>query len=176
MSIVILHNPFHKKNPFLESRFLLSLVLVGFVVVLDQLTKLWILHHLTLGDSIRWASFFNITLAFNRGSAYGFLAQASGWQTPFISGIVMVVTVILFVWLSRLRRGEVLLSFAVSLIIGGALGNLIDRLRLSYVVDFFDFHVGAWHFATFNVADSAISIGAVLLVFQFLFCSKKVTT
>ena len=121
------------------------------------------------GESIEWLPFFNINLAYNSGAAFSFLGGQSGWQMPFISIIVIVVVVILLVWLSKLQRREYLLCISLSLIIGGAIGNLIDRLRLSFVVDFLDFHVNTWHFATFNVADAAITVGAILLIIKFFY-------
>ena len=142
------------------------------VVIIDQLSKAMVLDKMVPGQSIEWLSFFNLNLAFNTGAAFSFLGGASGWQMPFISVVVIVVVAILLVWLSKLNRNEYVLCIAVSLIIGGALGNLIDRLRLSYVIDFFDFHIGAWHFATFNVADAAITTGAILLVIKFFFGAK----
>jgi signal peptidase II len=143
------------------------------IIVIDQLTKTYILGKMIPGESIRWLPFFNITLAFNPGAAFSFLGNASGWQMPLISVIVIVVSTVLLVWLSKLQRNEYMLCIAVSLIIGGAIGNLIDRLRLSYVIDFFDFHIGSWHFATFNVADAAITVGAILLLIKFFFLTKK---
>lgn len=164
----------HKKSKyFTKYNGLIWLWLSAVIIIIDQLVKLSVMRHMIPGQSIEWLPFFNITLAFNPGAAFSFLGNASGWQMPLLSVIVIVVVAVLLVWLSKLRRNEYFLCIAVSLIIGGAIGNLIDRLRLSYVIDFFDFHVGSWHFATFNIADAAITIGAVLLVVKFLFTSKK---
>lgn len=139
--------------------------LSGMLIVLDQWSKAFTLKHVMPTDSVTWTPFFNIRLAFNTGASYGFLANASGWQTTFFSLTAVVTTIILIIWLIRLRYNEYILCIALSLIAGGAVGNLIDRLRLSYVVDFFDFHIGTWHFATFNVADSCITVGVILLIF-----------
>lgn len=143
--------------------------LSGVLVVLDQWSKAFTLNHLVPTDVVTMTSFFNIRLAFNTGASYGLLANASGWQTTFFSLMAIVTVIILVIWLNRLKYNEYLLCMALSMIVGGALGNLIDRLRLSYVVDFFDFHIGTWHFATFNVADSSITIGVVLLMGYLLF-------
>ena len=136
------------------------------LVVLDQWSKAFTLKHVFPTDVVTWTSFFNIRLAFNTGASYGFLANASGWQTTFFSLMAIITTIILVIWLTRLKYHEYLLCIALSMIAGGAVGNLIDRLRLSYVIDFFDFHIGTWHFATFNVADSCITIGVVLLIWH----------
>lgn len=145
--------------------FLLILV----VIAIDQLTKNLILHHLNVGQPLRLLPFFNFTLSFNQGSAFGFLNQASGWQVAFLSLISIIIIILLLFWLLRLRYPNSWTACALSLVIGGAAGNLIDRLRLSVVVDFFDFHIGIWHYATFNVADSAIVIGVIMLLLQNFF-------
>ncbi len=138
------------------------------VVIVDQWSKWMVIDHLLPGDVVHWLPFFNIQLAFNSGSAFSFLSDAAGWQIPVFAAIAVTVVLILILWLARIRRNQYVLASALSLIIGGAIGNLIDRLRLSYVVDFFDFHIYGWHFATFNVADAAISVGAVLLLLSWL--------
>lgn len=150
----------------------LWLWLTAVVVIVDQLSKAWVTSRLLPGQTIAWTSWFNIHLAFNTGAAYGFLGGQSGWQMPLFVVITLAVSIILFIWLGRIRRNQYTLCAALSLIIGGALGNLIDRLRLSYVVDFFDFHIGSWHFATFNVADAAITVGAALMLIYFFFLDK----
>lgn len=149
--------------------------LSGVLIALDQWSKAFTLKHVMPTDRVTWAPFFNIRLAFNTGASYGFLANASGWQTTFFSVMAIVTTIILIVWLIRLAYNDYVLCMALSLIVAGAVGNLIDRLRLSYVVDFFDFHIGTWHFATFNVADSCITIGVILLVLH-LFRGDTVPT
>ncbi len=164
----------HRKFKFfLKGNGLVWLWLSIVVMLLDQFSKWYMLNYLTPYQPIALVPFFNFSLTFNSGSAYGFLANQSGWQIPFICAVVMVVTAVLLIWLSRLQRRDYMLCTAVSLIIGGALGNLIDRLRFSYVIDFLDFHIGTWHFATFNVADAAISVGAFLLVVKFLLVPQR---
>lgn len=166
MRVVILHK---KSKYFTRHNGLLWLWLSIFVIIVDQLSKAAVMDHMAPGQSIEWLPFFNITLAYNPGAAFSFLGGASGWQVPLISVIVIVVVAILLGWLSKLQRNQYLMCISISLIVGGAIGNLIDRLRLSFVVDFLDFHVNTWHFATFNVADAAITIGAALLIIKFFF-------
>ena len=139
------------------------------VVLLDQMTKYVVLHNITVDQVVRVFPFLNFTLRFNAGAAFSFLSAASGWQVYLLGGISVVISVGLVVWLSRLQRSNLLTAIPLCLILGGALGNLIDRIRFGYVIDFIDFHIRAWHYATFNVADMAVSIGAVLLVLELLF-------
>lgn len=143
--------------------------LSAIVIVFDQLTKHFVLRHLSYDQVVNALPFLNITLRFNRGAAFSFLGDASGWQIYLLAGISVVVSLLLIIWLSRLHRRQWLTAVPLSLILGGALGNLIDRLRFGYVVDFIDFHVGAWHFATFNIADAAVSIGAAGLVLGLIY-------
>jgi signal peptidase II len=138
--------------------------LSALVFVLDQLSKQWVLKHLMLGGVTRWCGFFNLRLAYNPGAAFSFLGDASGWQRGFLAALTIVILIMLVEWLRRAGHRSTLFSASLSLIIGGAVGNLVDRIRLGYVIDFFDFHISDWHFATFNVADSAISVGVILLL------------
>ena len=139
------------------------------VFVLDQVSKWWVTSWLSLYESVPVTSFFNIMLTHNRGAAFSFLAQAGGWQRWFFVVMATVVSAILLVWLKRLRARAKLEALAVSMVLGGALGNLIDRLMLGYVVDFLDFHwQNVYHFPTFNIADSAICVGATLLIISTL--------
>lgn len=149
------------------------LILTVLIIAFDQYSKYLILESFHLNQIKVLTPFLNLMLTFNSGSAFGFLSMAGGWQVLFLIVFVSVVVIILFVWLLRLRRNEYLLAIALSLILGGAMGNLSDRVRWGYVVDFVDFHIGAWHFATFNVGDSAVCVGAFLLIVKFLFFSKK---
>ena len=129
------------------------------LLIADQFTKILILGDYQLGDSTVVTSFFNIVRAHNTGAAFSFLADASGWQRWFFTGIgVVAVGVIL--WMLKAHPGQKLFSFALACILGGAVGNVIDRVRYGYVVDFLDFYWGTWHFPAFNIADSAISVGA----------------
>ena len=138
------------------------------IVVLDQFTKVLILGFYQLGDSTPVLSFFNVVRAHNTGAAFSLLAAASGWQRWFFTGLG-VVAALFIIWLLRSHSGQKLFSFSLACILGGAVGNVIDRLIHGYVIDFLDFHLRGFHFAAFNVADSAITIGAAcLLLDEFL--------
>ncbi|MEO7242096.1 MAG: signal peptidase II [Variovorax sp.] len=133
------------------------------IVLLDQLSKWFILGAYQYGDQTPITGFFNIVRAHNTGAAFSFLAEHSGWQRWLFTGIGVAASAFIVVMLHR-HRGERLFSFAMTLILGGAIGNVIDRVRYGYVVDFLDFYWGAAHFPAFNLADSAITLGAVCLV------------
>jgi signal peptidase II len=133
------------------------------IILLDQITKFWILQMFQLGDARPVTSFFNIVRAHNLGAAFNFLAGASGWQREFFIGIGAVASIFI-VYLLGKHGHQKLFALALAGIMGGALGNVIDRLQHGYVVDFLDIHVGGWHWPAFNVADSAIVGGAMLLV------------
>jgi signal peptidase II len=143
------------------------LVLGLIVIVLDQAAKFWITGHFFYGESLEVASFFNVVLAHNTGAAFSMLAAAGGWQRSFFIAIAAVAATVI-VYLLRKHRGDTRFCFALGLILGGALGNLIDRVRLGYVVDFLDFHALGYHWPAFNVADTAITLGAVLIVWDSL--------
>lgn len=145
-------------------RWLWVAVLVG---VADQATKFLALEYLRAGDVVL-TSFFKFSLAFNTGAAFSFLASAGGWQNLFFVGVAIVVSLVILVMIRRLGSSDVQVAVALALVLGGALGNVIDRVRLGYVVDFIDVHYQSWHWPTFNVADSAITIGAILLVLDAL--------
>lgn len=137
--------------------------LAVFVIGFDQISKIWVLGRFYTGEILELTSFFNLTLAFNPGAAFSFLADAGGWQKWFF--FVLAVAVSLWVVITLRREPEdTLQSAALSLIMGGALGNAIDRIAYGAVVDFLDVHWQHWHWPAFNVADSAICVGAVLLV------------
>ncbi len=139
------------------------------VIVVDQLTKVWIQRSLELYETIEVLPVLNIYHTFNRGAAWSFLATADGWQRWMFSVLAIGVSVALIVWLRRLAiASQGLLVAGLVLIVGGALGNLIDRLYLGHVVDFISVHWGDAYFPAFNVADSAISIGAALVIFDSL--------
>ena len=141
-------------------------------LIADQFTKILILGYYQLGDSTAITSFFNIVRVHNTGAAFSFLADASGWQRWFFTGIgVVAVGVIL--WMLKAHPGQKLFSFALACILGGAVGNVIDRVRYGYVVDFLDFYWGTWHFPAFNIADSAISVGAACLILDELLRVRK---
>ena len=141
------------------------LVTAGVVVVADQGVKALIVAALQPGESRALAGFFNLVLAYNRGAAFSLLADASGWQRPFFMAIA-IGAVALIVWLLARHASNAVFCLGLSLILGGALGNLWDRARLGYVVDFLDFHALGYHWPAFNVADSAITVGAALLIYD----------
>ena len=138
------------------------------IAIADQLTKAAVESALRAGESRAVTGFFNLVLAYNRGAAFSFLAEASGWQRYAFIGIA-VSAVVLIVWLLVRHRADRLFCAALSFILGGALGNLWDRATLGHVVDFLDFHAGGHHWPAFNVADSAITVGVVLLCIDALF-------
>lgn len=156
-------------GPSQRSRLTIWYALALMVVAFDQVTKAAILESFAHGDSVTVTTFFNLVRVHNPGAAFSFLSDAGGWQRWFLSGLAAVVSMAIVVWIARLPRSKWLECLALTLILGGALGNLYDRLVLSYVVDFLDFHWAGWHFPAFNVADSAITIGAVLLILDALF-------
>jgi signal peptidase II len=135
------------------------------VIVLDQLSKHWIVQMLSFAESRPVTTFFNLALAHNTGAAFSFLAEAGGWQRLFFI-VVAVVASAVMLYLLRKHGREVLFSLALCLVLGGALGNLIDRIRWGYVVDFLDFYYGSYHWPAFNVADMAITGGVILLVWD----------
>lgn len=139
------------------------LLLAVVVIILDQTSKAAITSHFVYGESLIVTSFFNLVLAHNTGAAFSFLSDAGGLQRWLFS-LIAVVASVWIVWLLRKHQAEKLFSFALAFILGGALGNLIDRIAYGYVVDFLDFHAAGYHFAAFNVADAAITLGAGLLI------------
>jgi len=143
------------------------LMVTAGVVALDQLTKLAAAAYLVRG-SIDLAPFLSLTLIHNTGAAFGFLNRAGGWQNFFFIGVASVACAVILYMLRRLPRRELLVGVGLALILGGALGNLIDRLLHGHVIDFILFYYRTWQWPAFNVADSAISVGAVLLVFDAL--------
>jgi len=148
----------------------LSLALL--LIVLDQVSKHWVLASFYLGESLAVTGFFNLVLVFNSGAAFSFLSDAGGWQKWFFIILALVISGWLLVMI-RQHATEKLLPLAFTLVLGGALGNVIDRLRFGAVVDFLDFHVAGWHWPAFNVADSAITLGVGLLFWQ-QFTAKEV--
>ena len=137
------------------------------LLIADQFTKVLILGYYRLGDATYVTSFFNVVRAHNTGAAFSFLASASGWQRWFFTAIG-IAAAIFIVWMLKSHAGQKLFSFAMACILGGAIGNVVDRALHGYVVDFLDFHYGTWHFPAFNVADSAITVGAVCLILDEL--------
>ena len=143
------------------------LALAVIIILADQFAKVLILGYYQLGDSTRVTSFFNIVRVHNHGAAFSFLAGSGGWQRWLFTGIG-VAAAVLIVWLLKSHAGQKLFAFALACILGGALGNVIDRLMYGYVVDFLDFHWRGWHFPAFNLADSAITLGAACLILDEL--------
>lgn len=137
------------------------------VLVLDQITKLLIINTYQWGDSTTYTSFFNLVRAHNHGAAFSFLAGAGGWQRWFFT-VLGLGAAVFIVWMLRSHPGQKLFAFAMSSILGGALGNVLDRVMYGYVIDFLDFHWANWHFPAFNVADCGITLGAMALIFDEL--------
>ncbi len=133
-------------------------------VILDQGSKLVIDSSMRLYQSIPVLPFFNLTYVHNTGAAFSFLSEAGGWQRWFFAGLAILISAVIAVWLARLKQHETLLAMALSLVLGGAIGNLIDRLAYGYVIDFLDVYYGTWHWPAFNVADSAITLGVILML------------
>ena len=144
-----------------------SLAIATLVLLLDQLSKWSALSNLKLGITEEVLPFMNWLLLLNPGAAFSFLAQSSGWQRWFFT-ILGLAASLYILWLLRKNQSDKMLSWALSLILGGALGNVLDRIMFGAVVDFIDLHYGNWHWPAFNIADSAISIGAALIVFSEL--------
>ena len=141
------------------------LPLTAAVIVADQAVKSWMVHHFSPFERVRVVSVLDIILTYNTGAAFSFLSDAAGWQRWLFVGLALAVSAVLIVWLRRLRAAtQPLLASALALIVGGALGNMIDRLRHGRVVDFIHVHAGSAYFPAFNLADSAITIGAALLL------------
>ena len=142
----------------------LWLGIAALIVIADLATKALATAYLEYGVANPVLPFFNLTLLHNTGAAFSFLATAGGWQRWFFVVLATIISVILVVWLLRLRRDELWLGAAVAFILGGALGNLYDRVVHGYVVDFLHFHWAGYHFPAFNIADSFITVGAIMLL------------
>ncbi|HYC48338.1 MAG TPA: signal peptidase II [Burkholderiales bacterium] len=145
------------------------------VIVLDRVSKIAISRAFALHESLEVTPFFNLVLVMNRGAAFSLLADAGGWQRELFVGIALVASVWI-AWLLRRHAAETLFCLALALILGGAIGNVVDRLLYGAVVDFLDFHALGYHWPAFNVADAAISCGAVLLVWDALRGKRKPAT
>ncbi len=137
------------------------------LLIADQFTKIMVLGYFRLGDSLRVTGFFNLVRVHNEGAAFSFLADASGWQRWFFTAIG-VGAAIFILWMLKSHPGQRLFAFAMACILAGAIGNVIDRLVHGYVVDFLQFHYAGWYFPSFNIADSAITIGAVSMILDEL--------
>jgi signal peptidase II len=143
------------------------------VVILDQVSKVWIDTHLSFNQPVAVLPFFNLRLLYNTGAAWSILANAGGWQRWFLSGLAIIISLLIVIWLSRLTRQQWWLACTLALILGGAVGNLIDRLIYGHVIDFIDIYYQQWHWPAFNLADSAISVGAVMLLIEALFSNPQ---
>lgn len=146
--------------------------LSAFIIALDWLTKFYFIKTMWMGQSKTILPFMNFTLVYNQGAAFSFLNSQGGWQQWLFGAIAVVVCVFILLWLAQLR-GKPVTSAALALIFAGAIGNLYDRLSYGYVIDFIDLHAGHWHWPVFNVADSAIVIGVILLIVVTVFADRK---
>jgi signal peptidase II len=155
-------------NPMKSTGALKWLWLSVLVIVLDLSTKSIASHYLVLKQSIAVFPGFNWTLRHNTGAAFSFLSEQSGWQRWFFSFIAIAVSVGIAVWLKRLRPNQLWLAIGLALILGGALGNVCDRIILGYVVDFIEVYYGRWFWPAFNLADSAITLGAAIIIIDSL--------
>lgn len=135
-------------------------------VILDQWSKIAVDSSMQLYESIAVIPYFNLTYVRNTGAAFSFLSEAGGWQRWFFAIMSIIISTILTVWLYRLKKHESMLAIALALVLGGAIGNLIDRLAYGYVIDFFDVYYQSYHWPIFNIADSAISLGVFLMLLE----------
>lgn len=162
-------------DPGINNGKFVTLMVVAIVVVLvDQLTKWAIVEWIPLYDRVPLNSFINLTHQKNAGAAFSFLADAGGWQRWFFVALATGVSAVITVWIWRIRNnGQIVLSSGLALVLGGAVGNLIDRILLGHVTDFIQVWFGSWAFPSFNIADAGISVGATLLIIDALFFSGR---
>jgi len=142
-------------------------------LLLDQASKLTIASSMQLYESIALLPLFNLTYVHNTGAAFSLLSEAGGWQRWLFAGLAIVMSSMIGVWLWRLKQHETLMAIALSLVLGGAIGNLIDRIVYGYVIDFLDVYYQNWHWPAFNIADSAICVGVALMVLDGFGVGKK---
>lgn len=142
--------------------------LTAAVVVVDQITKLAVDGSFEKHERLEILPFFNLTLAYNKGAAFSFLASAGGWQRWFFTAIAVGVSIMLVAWLRKIPKTDWWTAVSVALILGGALGNLYDRVVYGHVIDFLDFYWQNYHFPAFNVADSAITVGAAMMILEMI--------
>ena len=152
---------------------LVGLALAALIVVLDQITKAWAVDTLAFRAPETLTSWFDLTLTFNTGAAFSFLADAGGWQRWFLTAVSLLVSGFIAIWLFRLPPPERVLVWPLGLILGGGIGNLIDRWQLGYVVDFISLHYRDWYWPAFNVADSAITLGAIWWLVGLLLWGRR---
>ena len=152
-----------------KRKFLLRYAVLGILLVmLDVFSKDAVQRSLADGSSIDLLPFLQLVLVYNRGAAFGFLGGASGWQLPFFAVVGAIVSIVIVIRLARAAATQKWFEVALVLILAGAVGNLIDRIRVGYVVDFIELYYGAWRFPAFNVADMAIFLGALMLILELL--------
>ncbi len=157
-----------------NARFVMWMVVAVAIVIADQVTKWAIVEWIPLYDKVPLNSFINLTHQKNTGAAFSFLAQAGGWQRWFFVVLAAGVSAVIAVWLWRIRNdGQTVLAAGLAMVLGGAIGNLIDRIVLGHVTDFIQVWFGGWAFPSFNVADAGISVGAALLIIDALFISGR---
>lgn len=155
-----------------SKRWLAWLLVALLVIVLDQLAKLMVVASFAYGEGLIITSFFNLVHVLNHGAAFSFLAGAGGWQRWFFTILAMVISVWLIIMIRR-HQAERLQPLAFSLVLGGAIGNVIDRVRIGAVIDYLDFHAAGVHFPAFNLADSAITLGVILMLLQTALESRR---
>ena len=143
------------------------------VLAIDRITKYLALEYLPPYSPVPIFPHFNLTLAYNTGAAFSFLGKASGWQIWFFGAIALIVSIGILCWLYKLSSKNRWLSIALTLVVGGALGNLLDRFLYAHVIDFLEFYAGNWYWPAFNIADSAICVGAFMLLIDAIFFKKK---
>lgn len=143
------------------------------VVILDQISKYWLSHHFFLGETKPILPFFNLVLAHNQGAAFSFLSHAGNLASFMFATIAAIVSIGIIIWLYRLPKDKIWYAIALAFILGGALGNLIDRIHYGYVIDFIEVYYQQWYFPAFNLADSAITLGAVILIIDLIFSKKS---
>lgn len=162
-------------NEKIYQKYWFWLVVALVVALIDQWSKVAVVKHFVFeGSSQEVTSFFNLVLAYNPGAAFSFLAEAGGWQRWFFGAIAVVASVVLTIWIYKSATQKPLEAFALSFILGGALGNLYDRIFLGHVVDFIEVHYQSQHyFPAFNLADSAITLGAMVLIYDMIFGKEK---
>ena len=153
---------------------LLYVLIVILIIIFDQWTKSLIIKNVMLYEVLPVNSFINITHQENAGAAFSILSNAGGWQRWFLSVLAICISVYIVFWLFRLRnQDQIILSIGLSLVLGGAIGNVIDRIQLGYVIDYIQVLIMGWPFPTFNIADASITVGAVILIIDALFFSKN---
>lgn len=151
---------------------ILWIAITLFILTFDRVTKILVLKYLPFQEPVKIFSWFNLFFNYNTGAAFSFLNQPTTWQQWLFGGIAIIVSILLIFWLLRLPQTKVWLTVALALILGGTVGNLFDRVVYHYIIDFLDFYYKNWHWPTFNIADSAISIGAIMLMVD-MFCKDK---